>query len=126
MNTIAENILRELVKEHSIDISDEDQRQEYINMIENALESDDTTIELDSMEFRIINEDAIQEIYQDSQEELIKDCYFPTLQEIPWWLEIDWKTTVQNVLNSDGYGNHFSTYDGGELYTDGFYIFRTN
>ena len=126
MNTIAENIFNVLKSTYDIDILDEDQRQEYIDTIENAIESDSSTIELDGMEFRLINEDAIREIYQDEQEELIKDCYFPNLKEIPWWLEIDWEKTVDNVLNSDGYGNHFSTYDGGELYTDGFYIFRTN
>ena len=126
MNITAENILRELVKEHSIDISDEDTRQEYIDTIENAIESDNSTIELDGMEFRLINEDAIREIYQDSQEELIQDCYLSNLKEIPWWLEIDWEATVQNCLDSDGYGHHFSTYDGSELYTDGYYIFRTN
>lgn len=120
MNTIAENIFNVLKSTYDID---EDQRQEYINTIGDAIESDDTTIELDGMEFRIINENAIREIYQDSQEELIKDCHLPTL---PWWLEIDWKSTVQNVLDSDGYGNHFGTYDGDELYTDGYYIFRTN
>jgi len=125
MNT-AENILLEIANEYSIDISESDIKQEYIELLENVIDSDDNTIELDGMEFRIINENAIREIYQTSQEELIKDCYFPTLQEIPWWLEIDWETTVQNCLDSDGYGHHFASYDGGELYTDGFYIFRTN
>lgn len=126
MNTIAENIFNVLKSTYDIDILDEDQRQEYIDTIENAIESDSSTIELDGMEFRLINENAIREIYQDEQEELIKDCYFPNLKEIPWWLEIDWEATVQNCLDSDGYGHHFSTYDGSELYTDGYYIFRTN
>jgi len=125
MNT-TENILLEIANEYSIDISDDDIKQEYIDTIENAIESDNSTIELDSMEFRIINEDAIREIYQDEQEELIKDCYLSNLKEIPWWLEIDWEKTVENVLDSDGYGHHFASYDGGELYTDGYYIFRTN
>jgi len=125
MNT-AENILLEIANEYSIDISDDDMKAEYIDIIESAMPSSEFIIELDGMMFRVIHEDSIREIYQDSQEELIKDCYFPTLQEIPWWLEIDWKTTVQNCLDSDGYGNYFSTYDGSELYTDGFYIFRTN
>jgi len=126
MNTIAKNIFNVLKSTYDIDILDEDQRQEYIDTIENAIESDSSTIELDGMEFRLINEDAIREIYQDEQEELIKDCYLSNLKEIPWWLEIDWEKTVENVLDSDGYGHHFASYDGGELYTDGYYIFRTN
>ena len=123
---ITENILLAIANEYSIDISDDDIKQEYIDTIENAIESDNSTIELDGMEFRLINEDAIREIYQDEQEELIKDCYLSNLKEIPWWLEIDWEKTVENVLDSDGYGHHFASYDGGELYTDGYYIFRTN
>jgi len=123
---ITENILLAIANEYSIDISDDDIKQEYIDTIENAIESDNSTIELYGMEFRLINEDSIREIYQDEQEELIKDCYLSNLKEIPWWLEIDWEATVQNCLDSDGYGHHFASYDSSELYTDGFYIFRTN
>ena len=89
----------------------------------------DFFIDIDGAEYRFINADAIWYIYRDEQEELIKDCYLSDV-EIPYWLEINWEETCENILSADGYGNHFSTYDGSELeFTlngEIWCIFRTN
>ena len=69
-----------------------------------------------------INEDVIEDIYFEETVEVIKDCYNI---DAPKFIEIDWKATVENCLQ-DGYGHHFSPYDGSEVYIDGWYIFRTN
>ena len=73
-------------------------------------------------EFRFIHEDAIEAIYFDETVETIKECYN---LDVPDFIEIDWKATVENCLQ-DGYGHHFSHYDGSEVYIDGWYIFRTS
>ena len=89
----------------------------------------DFYIELDGGEYRFISENTIDDIYHDEQMELIKELYFDG-KEFPWWIEIDWDKTIENVLNADGYGNHFSHYDHSEetfIYNDeNYYVFRTN
>lgn len=105
--------------------------KELLETIREGVQSADFYIDAPSAEWRVIHSNAIREIYQDEQEELIKDGYLDG-KELPWWFAIDWEKTVQNVLDSDGYGHHFSHYDGSEYETNldslgGFwYIFRTN
>ena len=89
------------------------------------LGSDDFTIELDGCEYRFIDEDSIDSIYEDAIKELVEDCYLGGVKEIPWWIEIDWAKTAQNCL-SDGYAHTFAHYDGMEHTVEGYYIFRTN
>lgn len=88
----------------------------------------DFYIELDGNEYRFILEGSIDDIYYDSQKDLIEECFMP--KDFPSWIEIDWDETIENVKNSDGYGNHFSSYDGSEEYVTfddyAYYIFRTN
>jgi hypothetical protein len=53
---------------------------------------------------------------------------------LPDWIDINWKQTTDNVKDVDGMGHHFSSYDGSEEYvsiavegeSSGIYIFRTN
>lgn len=89
----------------------------------------DFHLEIGGNEYRFISESSIEDIYYDGQVELIKECYLGG-KELPWWIEIDWEKTVENVLSSDGYGNHFSGYDGSEetftYNTELWYVFRTN
>lgn len=71
--------------------------------------------ETESGEYRIINEDVIFEIYKDEIRETTQDCYLNGLDlDKYWWIAIDWEKTAQNVLDSDGYGHHFSHYDHSE------------
>jgi len=85
-------------------------------------------LEIDGMEFRIIAESAIDEIYQESFKEMVEDCYDLKLDELPSFLQItiDWEASANYVRDCDGYGNHFAGYDGNELESSGYYIFRTN
>jgi hypothetical protein len=89
----------------------------------------DFHIELDGNEYRFILEGSIDDIYYEEQKEFIEEIYFDG-KELAWWIVIDWDETIENVKNSDGYGNHFSSYDGSEEYVTfddyAYYIFRTN
>ena len=85
----------------------------------------DQVIEWDGAEYRVIDEVAIWGIYVESITELVKECYLDGGTGIPDWLAIDWERTAENTL-ADGYGHHFSSYDGSESELNGFYVFRTN
>ena len=104
-------------------------RSKLVEIEDLMYEENDFTIELDNKEFRFISENTIEAIYYDEQKDLIQDCFLGGKQ-LPLWIEIDWESTIENVLNSDGYGNHFSGYDGSEesFEYDGevWFIFRTN
>ena len=91
-----------------------------------ALGSADFTIKLGGNEYRFIHEADIWDIYVESIQQLVEDCYLmeTDLSKI-WWLEIDWEKTAKNCY-ADGYGHHFSGYDGSEAEAAGYYIFRTN
>lgn len=89
----------------------------------------DFCFEYDGNEYRIITESAIWDIYVESIQSLVEDCYSDVLKldDIPSFiaLEIDWEQTAKNAY-VDGYGHHFSGYDGSELEIGGYYVFRTN
>lgn len=100
--------------------------KEIIQEIAGKLDSGEWDFYLESLacgEVRIIDEDEIEELWTDSLIDQIKDCY--QLDDIPNFIEIDWEQTAQNC-KVDGLGHHFSSYDGEEHNTSGFYIFRTN
>ena len=87
----------------------------------------DFHIELDGNEYRVIEEDFIDDIAQEEIQDIVQDCYLGgTDLNKYWWIEIDWKKTAQNCINADGYGHHFASYDGDEFYHEGWYFFRTN
>lgn len=89
--------------------------------LESANNFDDFTFEFDGNDYRIISDDSIETIYREEMEDIIKDCY--DLSNIPNFIEIDWDKTIENCSH-DGYGNHFSSYDGSEIECQGYYIFR--
>lgn len=120
----------ELKFEEIIDALDVTPTQEELeNLLKKIDDEVDFYIELDGKEYRFIQADYIDDIYFESQMELIKECYFPK-ENLPWWIEINWEKTIENVLNTDGFGNHFSSYDGSEVTidynNDAYYIFRIN
>lgn len=90
------------------------------------LEYDDFIIDIDGEEFRFIHKDHIWDIYVESVKQMVEDCYDI---KAPDWLAINWEKTADNCY-VDGYGHHFSHYDGSEYEhtIDGqrYYIFRTN
>ena len=83
----------------------------------------DFTFEAGGCEVRAIHENYIREVAQEEMEELIKECYLEG-DDLPWWVDIDWKSTVQNCIDTDGYGHHFNSWDGGEEEAEGFYLFN--
>lgn len=103
-----------------------DVKELILNIREKGLNLDGYDyLEFNGYEFRIIPCNKIEDIYHDSIVDMIKDCYDLSENKIPSFIEIDWDKTVENCL-VDGYGHHFSSYDGGEYETKNFYIFRTN
>ena len=88
---------------------------------------DDVYADLYGTEWRIIHEDVIDEIATDEIKDLVQDCYLNgTDLDKHWWIEIDWEKTARNCITADGYGHHFSSYDGSEYELNGWYFFRVN
>ena len=85
----------------------------------------DFSIEFDGEEYRVIAGDAIEDIHTEEVKELTGDCFLDG-RDFPWWVAIDWEETAKNVREADGYGHHFSSYDGSEYETESFYFFRTS
>lgn len=98
-----------------------DELQELCDNLSGA----DFTIELDDAEYRFIHDAEIEAIYKDSIRELVEECYLVGAKEFPWWIAIDWTQTAQNCF-ADGYGHHFSSYDGSELEIADYLVFRIN
>ena len=99
--------------------------KDLINEIKDKMRSEDD-FRIDSLlcgEVRIIEENAIEEIWHASLIEQIEGCH--DLSFIPSFVAIDWEQTVENC-KSDGMGHHFASYDHEEHSCEGFYIFRTN
>lgn len=92
--------------------------------------SDDFTLDFDGCEYRIIADSAIWEIYKESIQNIVEDCYSDVLNldKVPTFIafQIDWEQTAKNAF-VDGYGHTFASYDGEETETDnGYWVFRTN
>jgi hypothetical protein len=103
-------------------------KDEFNNLLEELYISNDFNIILDGLDYRFINEDAIESIHFDEVKEQLKDCY-AGLNELPWFIKIDWDDTIENIRDADGYGHHFSTWDGSEEIFkfesgESYYIFR--
>lgn len=98
-----------------------------IEELESKLGNDDFYFEYDGNEYRIIADSAIWDIYVEEIQSTVEDCYDLRLDNMPSFVEfsIDWEATAKNCY-SDGYGHHFSGYDGSELEIGGYYVFRTN
>lgn len=86
--------------------------------------SHDFWFEFDGAEYRVIHEDCIWDIYKEGIQEITEDCYLEG-KELPNFVAVDWEETAQNCM-VDGYGHHFSSYDGSESEHEGWYVFRTN
>lgn len=114
--------VEEFVNDYELETTD-DQLDE---LLEKLTMEHDFYVELDGNEYRFIDENSIWEIYVESVKEMVQDCYD---LNVPDWIAVNWEETAENC-HVDGYGHHFSSYDGSEdEYTfdgDTYYIFRTN
>jgi hypothetical protein len=119
---------RIITTQHSYDDFSLETIEEALTEIINIHGGDcDFNFEFDGNEYRIIEDDAIWNIYVDSIKDIVQDCYELNLDKIPSFIAvtIDWQQTAQNAL-TDGYGHTFSSYDGSEEEVNGWWIFRTN
>lgn len=114
-------ILREIKDILEITQFDSNELQELCD----NLTDDDFNVELDGAEYRFIADGVIEAIFEESVRELIEDCY--GLDDMPSIISchLDWDGIVRDCM-VDGYGLHFSSYDGSELEVTGYYIFRIN
>jgi len=127
MKTIKRQILEFISEELELDIN-----REEVKEFEDQLNSEnDFYIEIDGNEYRVIHQETIWETFVEEIRQTVEDCYLGGIDlDKFWWIELDWEKTAKNCLDADGYGHHFSGYDGSEFeYTFGeedYYIFRTN
>lgn len=85
----------------------------------------DFQIELDGSEYRFIDDNSIEDIFAESVQNMIEECYIT--EDMPSLIvgHLNWDGIVRDCM-MDGYGHHFSGYDGSENGVTGYYIFRTN
>lgn len=127
----AGRLLKTICDEHSHSRLGYDEVKTAILELQDKYEDgdDDFHFEFDGNEYRIIKDSAIWEIYKEGIQEIVNDCYSDVLKldDIPSFIafEIDWEQTANNCY-VDGYGHHFSSYDGSECEYKGYWIFRTN
>lgn len=113
------------------DLELETHKDEMRDLIDALEDEDDFTIEIDGNEYRFIDAAEIDDIAVEEIKLIVQDCYLNGIDlDKHWWIEIDWEQTADNCISADGYGHHFSTYDGSEeearLLNRDWYIFRTN
>ena len=122
MKTINREVLEFIHEELELSV-DRDEARELVDQLESE---DDFYQEIDGEEYRFIRDSEIWDIYVEEIQEITEDCYDI---KAPSWLAIDWEQTAENCY-VDGYGHHFSSYDGSEIEYDfddqSWWIFRTN
>lgn len=134
MNRINAKNIKEIreVYEFITDVLEiEAHKGEVGDLIDELQTEDSFHIELDGNEYRFIDAAEIDDIAVEEIKEIVKECYLDgTDLDKLWWIAIDWEQTAENCINADGYGHHFSSYDGSEeeerLLGKDWYIFRTN
>ena len=92
-----------------------------------ARDDDDFTVETEEGEYRFIEEDAIERIHREEIENLVDDCYLSD-KNIPEMIKryFDYDSFARDCRLSDGYGHHFSSYDGSEEQNGNYFMFRVN
>ncbi len=113
---------------HFLEIKNKSELNDLLEMMAN---NRDFTFEFaNGQEYRIITDYKIYDIYCEEQEDMLKEIYPEVFDNNLWWVEIDMDKTIENILDADGYGNLFATYDGkeNEVNFEGelFHFFRTN
>lgn len=122
MKTINREVLEFIHEELELSV-DRDEARELVQQLEFE---EDFFQEIDGQEYRFIKDSVIWDVYVDEIQEVTRDCYGI---KAPEWVAIDWEKTAENC-HVDGYGHHFSSYDGSEIEYDfddqSWWIFRTN
>lgn len=112
---------------HTCDVDSPDDIIEALESLRDCYGESDFMLDFDGNEYRLIGENAIWGIYVDEIRNIVEDCYDLKLNNIPDFVawDIDWEQTARNAY-ADGYGHTYSGYDGSELNTGKYFIFRTN
>ena len=120
----AKLILAAICEENGITLT-YSEAKEYLIVLDVPMA--DRDFEIDGMEFRIIHNDDIWDIFVEEIKDIVNDCYDLKLDDVPGFiaLTIDWEQTAENAF-VDGYGHTFSLHDGSELYIGEYIIFRIN
>jgi hypothetical protein len=110
------------------DVLDLDADKDSIReLIDGMNEENDVHWECGRCEYRIIHNDVIDDIAEEEIKEIVEDCYLNGINlDKHWWIAIDWQQTAENCISADGYGHHFSSYDGSEEEWEDWYFFRVN
>ena len=111
-------------------ILDSEALREDARAILDAHDSDDFTVELNEGEYRIIHDNAIEDIFDSEIRELADDCYDvegikEKMGNVGRYFTFDYDSFVEDC-RMDGYGHHFSGYDGSEESVGPWNIFRVN
>ncbi len=112
----------------AIDISADDIRafaRAVVEAYDNAKDGNDFTVETEEGEYRFIKEDAIERIHREEIESVVDDCYLSD-KNIPEMIKryFDYDSFARDCRLSDGYGHHFSSYDGSEENNGTYFMFR--
>lgn len=97
---------------------------------ESAKDDTDFFIDTDEGEYRFIHKDAIDAIFRESIEELADECYDiegmkKKMGNLAVYFSFDYDSFADDA-KMDGFGHHFSSYDGSEYEQGKYYMFRTN
>jgi hypothetical protein len=100
---------------------------EPIDLLNAVISDEDDNYDDSIHNYRLIKDSVIWDIYKEESIDMVKDCY--DLSDVPDFVEIDWDATVDNLFG-DGYGHHFSHYDGSEVEMTlcgvNYFLFRVN
>ena len=93
-------------------------------------DQEDFTVELNEGEYRIIHDDAIEDIFDSEIRQLADDCYEikdikKKMGGVGMYFTFDYDSFVKDC-RTDGYGYHFSSYNGSEESVGPWNIFRVN
>lgn len=101
--------------------------REAARAIMDAEDGDDFRFTVDRDEYRVIHDDAIERIHDDEIREMVDDCYLSD-ESIPATIRryFDYESFARDCRLSDGYGHHFSSYDGNEIEVGDYHVFRLN
>lgn len=97
---------------------------------ESAKDDTDFFTDTDEGEYRFIHKDAIDEIFREEIEQLADDCYNlkrmkKQMGNLAKYFNFDYDKFVEDA-KMDGFGHHFSSYDGSEYENADWYMFRLN
>lgn len=105
-------------------------REDARAILEAYKEQKDFVVELNEGEYRIIHDNAIDDIFDREIRELADECYDiegikKKMGNVGRYFTFDYDSFVRDC-RYDGYGHHFSSYDGSEESVGPWNIFRVN